>query len=94
MSIDELTYFGVGVAAGAVATILLTPKSGAETRQALTSKAAEGSDYVATRVNEAGEAATQAIQRGQKTLRQQKENIVAAVDAGVETYREALKTTP
>ena len=36
----------------------------------------------------------QAIRSGKKAVRQQAENLTAAVDAGVQTYREAVETSP
>jgi gas vesicle protein len=94
MSTNEFTYFGLGAALGAAAAVLLAPKSGPETRKFLRSKADEGTDYVASRASEARDAASQAINRGKKALKQNAENLTAAVDAGVQTYREAVETTP
>jgi len=37
---------------------------------------------------------TQAINRGKRAMKQNAENLTAAVDAGVQTYREAVQTTP
>jgi len=94
MNTNEFTYFGIGAALGVAAAVLLAPKSGSETRKFLRSKAEEGTDYAASRASEVRDAAAQAIGRGKKALQHQAENLTAAVDAGVETYREAVKTTP
>ena len=94
MSTNEFAYFGIGAALGAGAAILLAPKSGPETRKVLRSKAEEGSDYLASRAGEARDTAAEAIKRGKKTIRQNVENLSAAVDAGVQTYRDAVETTP
>jgi gas vesicle protein len=94
MSTNEFAYLGIGAALGAAAAILLAPKSGPETRKALRSKAEEGSDYLASRAAEAREAAAEAVKRGKKTIRQNVENLSAALDAGVQTYRDAVETTP
>jgi gas vesicle protein len=94
MSSNEFTYFGIGAALGVAAAVLLAPKSGPETRRLLRSKAEDGSDYLASRAADARDTASQAINRGKKVIKQNAENLSAAVDAGVQTYREAVQTTP
>ena len=94
MSTNEFTYFGIGAALGAAAAMLLAPKSGPETRKALRSNAEESTDYLASRASEARDTAAEAIHRGKKAIKQNVENLSAAVDAGVQTYREAVQTTP
>jgi gas vesicle protein len=94
MSTNQFAYFGIGAALGAAAAILLAPKSGPETRKFLRSKAEESADFVASRAADARDTASQAIHRGKKALKQNAENLTAAVDAGVQTYREAVQTTP
>jgi gas vesicle protein len=94
MSTNEFTYFGIGAALGAAAAVLLAPKSGPETRKFLRSKAEDGTDYLASRASDARDTASQAIKRGKQAIKQNAENLTAAVDAGVQTYREAVQTTP
>ena len=94
MTIDELTYFGLGAAVGAIAGILLAPGSGGETRTFLASEVEKGTDYVTSRVTQASDAASQTVRRAEKAVRQHTENVVAAADAGVAAYREAVQTTP
>jgi gas vesicle protein len=94
MNTNEITYFGIGAALGVAAAVLLAPKSGPETRKFLRSKAEDGTDYAAARASEVRDAASQAIGRGKKAVQYQAENLSAAVDAGVQTFREAVKTTP
>ena len=91
MSTNEFTYFGIGAALGVAAAVLLAPKSGPETRKFLRSKAEESTDYLATRASDARDTASQAINRGKKAMKHNAENLSAAVDAGVQTYREDLK---
>ena len=94
MNSNEFAFFGIGAALGAAAAILMAPKSGPDTRKLLRSKAEEGTDYLASRASEARDSASQAINRGKKVVKQNAENFSAAVDAGVQTYREAVQTTP
>lgn len=94
MSTNEFTYFGIGAALGVAAAVLLAPKSGPATRKLLRSKAEEGTEYLASRASQARDTASEAINRGKRAVKQNAENLSAAVDAGVQTYREAVQTTP
>ncbi len=94
MDSNEFVYFGIGAALGAAAAVLLAPKSGPDTRKFLRSKAGESTDYVASRAANARDTASEAINRGKKVIKQNADNLSAAVDAGVQTYREAVQTTP
>ena len=91
---NELKCFALGLGVGVTAGLLLAPKSGSEVRQYLQSKAAEGTDYLKNQANGVINAAAGVIDRSGKTLRQQKENVAAAVEAGQVAYREAVATTP
>jgi gas vesicle protein len=94
MRSNELAYFGIGAALGMAAAVLLAPKSGPETRKLLRSKAEESTDFLASRAADARDKAAEAINRGKKAVKQNAENLSAAVDAGLQTYREAVQTTP
>jgi gas vesicle protein len=81
-----LAYLGIGCAVGAIAAILLSPKSGQETLKYLRQKADEGSDYIKNRIDDAREAVTDATKQGKETLRAEAENLGAAVQAGKQAY--------
>jgi gas vesicle protein len=89
---NKLSYFFLGLGLGVAAGVLFAPKSGAETRDYLRSKADEGTDYVKRRAEDLRDTATDAIDRSKDQIRRHKENLSAAVDAGKQAYREALKT--
>jgi gas vesicle protein len=74
--------------------LLFAPKSGPETRELLRSKADEGKEYLKRRSFEVRDQATEAIERGKSTVTRQRDNLVAAVEAGKQAYREAVTTTP
>jgi gas vesicle protein len=78
------------VAAG----LLFAPKSGPETRDLLRSKADEGKEYLKRRTAEVRDQASDAIERSKSTVTRQRDNLVAAVEAGKQAYREAVSTTP
>ena len=89
---NKLSYFFLGLGLGVAVGVLFAPKSGAETREYLRSRADEGTDYVKRRAAEVRDTAADAIDRSKDTIRRHKENLSAAVDAGRQAYREAVKT--
>lgn len=89
---NKLSYFFLGVGLGVAVGVLFAPKSGEETREFLRSKAEEGTDYVKRRAEDLRGTAADAIDRGKDSIRRHKENLSAAVDAGKQAYREAVKT--
>ena len=89
---NKLSYFFLGLGLGVAVGVLFAPKSGAETRDFLRSKAEEGTDYVKRSAEDLRESAVDAVDRGKETIRRHKENLSAAVDAGKQAYREAVKT--
>src|SRR4029077_3796338 len=89
---NKLSYFFLGLGLGVAAGVLFAPKSGAETREFLRTKADEGTDYVKRRADDLRESAADAIDRSKETVRRHKDNLAAAVDAGNQAYREAVNT--
>lgn len=86
---NKLSYFFLGLGLGVVAGVLFAPKSGAETRDFLTSKANESAELARRRAEEMRDAALDTYDRGVSAVQRQKENLAAAVEAGRQTYREA-----
>jgi gas vesicle protein len=70
--------------------VLFAPKSGAETREFIRSKAEEGVDFVKQRGDDFRQTTADTIDKGKETLRRQKESLSAAVDAGKQAYRDAV----
>jgi gas vesicle protein len=90
---SKLSYFFLGLGLGVAAGVLFAPKSGAETREFLRSKAEEGTDYVKEQADNLKETAAEALERSKQTIQKHKENLASAVEAGKQAYREAT-TTP
>jgi gas vesicle protein len=57
-------------------------------------KTMEGTDYVRNQTAQVVNAASDAVERGGKTMRHKKENVFAAVEAGKAAYNEASAATP
>jgi len=90
----KIPYFLLGLGLGVAVGILFAPKSGEETRQLLRSKADEGKEYVKRRTDEVLHDAEELIDRGKRTVVRQKEQIVSAVEAGRQAYRESVAAPP
>ncbi len=90
----KLSYLFLGIGIGVAVGMLFAPKTGDETRQMLRSKADEGKDYLKRRGEELRGSAEELVDRGKSAVSRQKENINAAVDAGKQAYREAVRNTP
>jgi gas vesicle protein len=87
---SKFSYFFLGLGLGVAVGVLFAPKSGEETREYIRSKAGESADYVRRRGSDLREAAEDAIDRGKETLRRQKDNLSAAVEAGKQAYRDSM----
>ena len=89
---NRLSYFFLGLGLGVAVGVLFAPKSGAETRDYLRSKAEEGADYVKRQSDDLRESASDALEKGKQHVQRHKDNLSAAVEAGKQAYRDALKT--
>jgi len=89
---SKLSYFFLGLGLGVAVGVLFAPKSGAETREFLRTKAEEGTDYVKQRADNLKETAAETLERSKQTIQKQKDNLAAAVEAGKQAYREATST--
>lgn len=94
MKMSEVGYLWMGAVVGAAVSVLFAPRPGSEVREFLRSKAEDGAEVVTSSASDVREATTEVIQRGKKAVRHRAENITAAVDAGVNTYRDATEATP
>ncbi len=83
-----LAFLG-GAVAGAVAGILLAPKSGEETRRALKGYAKKTEEEVIEMAKEVRAALDETIERGRHFIAERKADVEAAIKAG----REAVKSS-
>lgn len=85
-----LSYFLLGLGVGVAVGMVFAPMSGQETRGRIRSKAAEGGDYLKRRSEDLRESATDLVDRGKNVVRNQREQLNAAVEAGRQAYRETI----
>ena len=81
-------WFIAGLALGALVGVLYAPLSGDETRDLIGRKAEEGRDLVTRKASEIRHQAGDAVERGRQTVRRQRDQFQAAVEAGRQAYRE------
>jgi len=91
---NSFLWFLAGLGIGAVAGVLYAPRSGSETREALRSRAEEGTNFVRDRARQAREQASGWADRGREALNQQKEQFRSAYEAGRQAYTEATRPEP
>ena len=85
-----LLGLGVGVGIG----MLFAPKAGDETRDLIKAKAGEGKDFLKQRTAELRDSAGDLIDKSKEALNRQKEQLVEAVQAGKQAYRETVNPAP
>lgn len=84
-------WFLAGLGLGALVGILYAPRSGDETRELLTRKAAESRDRVRNKSAELRQQAGDYVERGRQAVTRQIDQFQAAVEAGRQAYREASR---
>jgi gas vesicle protein len=96
-------YFLLGLGLGVAAGVLLAPKSGAETREFLRSKAEESGDYLRSRADESRDylkkrgddlrgSANDIYEKGRSAVKNRRDNLSAAVEAGKQAYKDAVSS--
>ena len=85
-----LAFLG-GAIAGAIAGILLAPRSGEETRRALKAYARKTEEEVIEKAKEARAALDEVIEQGKHFVAEKKADVEAALKAGREAMKERME---
>ena len=85
MSKERCMWFGYGILFGAVAGLLLAPKSGARTRVLIAARARDGQRLIKKRTAEVRDNVADTIQRGTDAAKRVREGLAAAVEVGKKT---------
>ena len=80
-------YFLTGLGMGALIGVLFAPQAGERTRELIADKAEEGREFLLSKSRELRNQAADYVERGKEVLAEQREQLVAAVDAGKKAYR-------
>ena len=84
---SKVAFFLVGLGIGSLISILVAPKSGEETREYLTQKAKEGSEYAQKKARELKERAEDLVEHGSQVVTRKQDQIATAIEAGREAYQ-------
>jgi gas vesicle protein len=87
---NKIPYFFLGLGLGVAVGLLFAPKSGAETRDLLMTKADESKDYLRRRSEQLRDQASDVLEKGKNVVSKQREQFSSAIEAGKQAYRDAV----
>jgi len=93
MEDNKISYFFLGLGLGVAAGLLFAPKSGAETRDLLMSKADESKEFLRRRGEQLRDSAGDVLEKGKNVVQKQRDQLSSAIEAGKQAYRDALSQT-
>ena len=85
---SKLGYFFLGLGVGVAVGLLFAPSSGEETRKLIRDRAADSGDYLKRQSSDIKSSATDLLDKSKDKLSKHRENLVSAVEAGKQAYRE------
>jgi gas vesicle protein len=94
MERGDVSCFLLGLGVGIGIGLLFAPKSGEETRGMIKSKAGEGREYLKQRGAELRDSASDLIDKGRDAVNRQRDNLMEAMEAGKQAYRETVGEQP
>jgi gas vesicle protein len=94
MERGDVSCFLLGLGVGIGIGLLFAPKSGEETRGMLKSKADEGREYLRQRGVELRDNASDLIDKGRQAVNRQRDNLMEAMEAGKQAYRDTIGEPP
>jgi len=93
MEDNKISYFFLGLGLGVAVGLLFAPKSGAETRDLIMSKADESKEYLRRRGEQLRDTAGDVLEKGKNVVQKQRDQLSSAIEAGKQAYRDALSQT-
>ena len=94
MERGDVSCFLLGLGVGIGISLLFAPKTGEETRGMLKSKADEGREYLKQRGAGLRDTANDLIEKGKDAVNRQKDNLMEAMEAGKQAYRDTVGEPP
>ena len=91
---NRFSYFFLGLGLGTAVGMLGAPKAGTQTRNDIRGKVQEGTNYIKRQGQELLDSATETLEHGKQTLRNQMNNLSEAVAAGRKAYQEIVDNGP
>lgn len=90
---NKISYFFLGLGLGVAVGLLFAPKSGAETRDFIATKADESKEYLRRRGEQLRDSASDVIEKGKDAVSKQRDQFSSAIEAGKQAYRDAISRT-
>lgn len=90
MEDNRIPYFFLGLGLGVAVGLLFAPKSGAETRGLIVTKADESKEYLRRRGEQLRDTASDVLDKGKSAVARQREQLTSAIEAGKQAYRDAM----
>lgn len=90
MEDNRISYFFLGLGLGVAVGLLFAPKSGAETRDLILTKADESKEYLRRRSEQLRDSASDVFEKGKSAVAKQRDQIASAIEAGKQAYRDAI----
>lgn len=90
---NKISFFFLGLGVGVAVGLLFAPKSGAETRDLIMTKADESKEYLKRRGEQIRDSASDVIEKGKGVIDRQRDQLSAAVEAGKQAYRDVVGQT-
>lgn len=86
----KIAYFLLGLGLGSLLAVVFAPSSGDQARELLQQNVRNAKDYAQKKVQQAQKQAGSVVGKSKKNVRDQKDRIVAAVQAARDAYREEI----
>ena len=90
MEDNKISYFFLGLGLGVAVGLLFAPKSGAETRDLIMTKADESKEYLRRRGEQFRDSASEVLEKGKDVVSRQRDQLSSAIEAGKQAYRDAI----
>lgn len=87
---NKISFFFLGLGLGVAVGLLFAPKSGAETRDFIATKADEGKEYLRRRSEQLRDSASDVLEKSKDAVSRQRDQIANAIEAGKQAYRDAI----
>jgi gas vesicle protein len=87
---NKIPFFFLGLGLGVAVGLLFAPKSGAETRDLILTKADESKDYLRRRGEQLRDSASDVLEKGKSAVSKQRDQFSSAIEAGKQAYRDAV----
>jgi gas vesicle protein len=89
----KFPYFAAGLALGAIATLLLAPRPGGETRRYLRARSNKGLDYLNQQAGQLRERTEAVIKKGSKLIGSHGDSVDTTTEAEQQAYQEERRET-